>query len=82
MPILTREGDCIGKVGELRERSFKVQTAFFRSYWLPSACVAVARQDRAVRLAIRKDEIEDYKGPAPVARKMKRPLAPDAGAWY
>jgi hypothetical protein len=81
-PILTRDDERVGKVGDIRGRSLKVTTSLFRkNYWLPAGCVAFARPSQSVRLSISKAEIEVYKRSVPEATVVTQASVHEAERW-
>jgi hypothetical protein len=61
-PIYAQDGAKIGKVKEVRQGAFKVETGLFQpDYWLSGDVVESAFPDDAVTLIAPKGEIDTYK---------------------
>jgi len=61
-PVIDQDGEKIGKVKEIRQGAFKVETGLFRpDYWLSGEAVESAVPDNPVMLSVSKNEIDSYK---------------------
>jgi hypothetical protein len=58
--VLTRDGDKIGEVGEMRGTFFKVNANMQPDYWLETDTVGEVTGNR-VMLVFDKDDLGDYK---------------------
>lgn len=67
-PVYAQDGAKIGKVKDIRQGAFQVETGLFQSnYWLPGEAVESAFPDEAVTLTAPKSEIDSYKVDEPQA---------------
>jgi len=61
-PIYTADDEKIGKVKEVRDQHFKVETGLLqRDYWLHADCVAQATPDDSVILSVAKADLDQHK---------------------
>ena len=61
-PVYAQDGAKIGKVKEIRQGAFKVETGLLQSdYWLSGEAIESAFPDEAVTLSVPKSEIDTYK---------------------
>jgi hypothetical protein len=61
-PVFAHDGDKIGKVKEIRQGAFKVETGLLRpDYWLSGEAVESAVPDEAVTLTAPRSEIDSFK---------------------
>ena len=67
-PVIAQDGEKIGKVKEIRQGAFKVETGLFRpDFWLTGDAIESAVPDEAVTLAVAKDALDSYKVDEPKA---------------
>ncbi len=67
-PVIAQDGAKIGKVKEIRQGAFKVETGFLQSdFWLTGDAIESAVPDEAVTLAVPKNDLDPYKVDEPKA---------------
>ena len=67
-PVVDADGEKVGKVKEIRQGAFQVETGLFQSdFWLRGDVIAEAYPDQAVTLSITKSDINSYKTEEPQA---------------
>jgi hypothetical protein len=65
-PVVSQDGEKVGKVKEIRQGAFKVETGLFKpDYWLSGDAIESAVPDEAVTLNIPRDQIDTCKIDAP-----------------
>lgn len=65
-PVYAQDGDKIGKVKDVRQGPFQVETGLFQpNFWLAGEVVESAFPDEAVTLTAPKSEIDKYKSTNP-----------------
>jgi hypothetical protein len=61
-PVFTRDNQRLGKVGEVRGRSFRVETGFLkRDFWLPASSIESVSEGEPVLLMLAKAAVDDVK---------------------
>jgi hypothetical protein len=62
VPVYSADDQKLGKVKEIREAAFQVETGLFqKDYWLPGETVAEAVPEHSVVLTIPKGELDTHK---------------------